>query len=102
MRRRPGGNLRADQGHLLERFQREEIRMNSLPGIHSVKSHCAAHRRQHVNFSTRFNLTITRFDASNPRICLTNLSSFIVEWVGITSRYDRELLDLLKVYPSVR
>lgn len=87
------------RAHLLAHFEREEARMNSLPGNHSVKAHCAAHRRQHVNFSTRFNLTVTRFDAGNPRSGLTSLSPFIVEWAGIASRYDRELLDLLKVYP---
>jgi len=82
---------------MLEHFHHEEALMESLPDNPTKRTHCAGHRHEHVNFSTRYNLAIAQIDASHPVIGLRSLNTFILDWIrGHVLEYDAKLTTLLK------
>jgi len=83
---------------MLEHFHGEDVLMNSLPRNRYTKTHCDAHRLDHVNFSTRYNRTVSQFDAHRPAIGLLALNEFVVDWTGShVLEHDTELGRLLKL-----
>lgn len=81
---------------LLDHFQREDKLMNSLPRTMVAKLHCIRHRREHVNFSTQYNLAAARLDASQPAAGAKELEQLVFEWIrGHALEYDAELAALL-------
>lgn len=82
---------------LLEHFEREHELMNMLPLTPRTRSHCARHRREHVNFSTRYNTAAKRLQGCEPAIGAREMEALVIDWVrGHALEYDMELSSLLK------
>ena len=82
---------------MLEHFEREDELMQSLPRTRATREHCMAHRREHVDFSTRYNLALAHINARHPVIGLRILGTFILDWIrSHILEYDIKLAVLLK------
>lgn len=80
------------QALLLEHFQREHELMNSLPRSPAVRTHCERHRREHVSFSTRYNLAAAKLNDCQPAIGARALESLVLDWIrGHALEFDAEL-----------
>ena len=87
---------------MLDHFHREDDLMRSLPHNRSTREHCLVHRREHVNFSTRYNRAVSQVDARHPVIGLGTLNIFIIDWIrSHILEYDMQLAALLKAHSQV-
>lgn len=85
------------QALLLDHFEREHELMNMLPPTQEARSHCARHRREHVNFSTQYNTAAKRLQGCEPVIGAREMEALVIDWVrGHALEYDLELSALLK------
>ena len=81
---------------LLDHFQREQELMNSLPRNPAVKIHCERHRREHVSFSTRYNLAAAQLSTSQPAIAARELEVLVFDWIRSHAlEFDAKLAELL-------
>lgn len=84
------------QALLLDHFEREHELMNSLPPTPAVKKHCTRHRREHVSFSTQYNLAVARLNPGQPAIGARSIETLVFEWIRSHAlEYDSELAALL-------
>ena len=84
------------QTFLLDHFQRENDLMNSLPATAAAKTHCVRHRREHVNFSTLYNLVVADLAAFQPAIGAARLEALVIDWIRRHAlEYDKELAAIL-------
>ena len=82
---------------MLEHFQREDDLMKALPRNRSTREHCAAHRREHVHFSTRYNQSVAPINVRHPVTGLRTLDTFISDWIrSHILEYDAKLAALLE------
>jgi len=82
---------------MLEHFDREDDLMKSLPHNRSTREHCMVHRREHVDFSTRYNLALAHINARYPVVGLRILGTFILDWIrSHILEYDMKLAALLR------
>jgi hemerythrin-like metal-binding protein len=81
---------------LLDHFQREQELMNSLPRNAATKTHCERHRREHVNFSTRYNHAAAKLNDCQPASGAKELEALAFDWIRSHSlEFDAELSALL-------
>jgi hemerythrin len=84
---------------MLEHFHREEELMKSLPRNGPARPHCVAHRKEHVSFSTRYNLAVARIDARTPVTGIRDLDTLLTDWVrSHILEFDQRLAELLKLH----
>ncbi len=84
------------QALLLEHFQREQELMNSLPRNAATRAHCERHRREHVNFSTRYNVAAARLNACHPATSALEVETLVLDWIRSHAlEFDAELAALL-------
>ncbi|MCK9387918.1 MAG: hypothetical protein M0Q22_05915 [Sulfuritalea sp.] len=82
---------------MLEHFHREDDLMKALPRNRSTREHCAAHRREHVYFSTRYNQSVAPINVHHPVTGLRTVDTFISDWIrSHILEYDVKLASLLK------
>ena len=82
---------------MLAHFNREDDMMKTLPKNRATTVHCAAHRREHNEFTTRYNQALLQIDALNPVVGLRTLESFVADWVrDHILDYDLKLSEFLK------
>ncbi len=81
---------------LLDHFQREHELMNSLPRNAATRAHCERHRREHVNFSTRYNVAAARLNGCHPAIGALEVETLVLDWIRSHAlEFDAELAALL-------
>lgn len=81
---------------LLDHFQREQELMNSLPRSPAVRIHCERHRREHVAFSTRYNLAAAQLGNCEPAIAARELEVLVFDWIRCHAlEFDAKLAALL-------
>jgi hemerythrin len=81
---------------LLDHFQREQELMNSLPRNPAVKIHCERHRREHVSFSTRYNLAAAQLSTCQPAIAAREIEVLVFDWIRSHAlEFDAKLAELL-------
>lgn len=86
---------------MIDHFHHEDELMKSLPHIQSTREHCLAHRQEHVNFTTRYNRTVSHINARQPVIGLKAFQAFIIDWIrSHILEFDSKLGALLKAHSS--
>lgn len=81
---------------LLDHIQREQTLMNTLPRGTATVTHCERHRREHLKFSTRYNLLAVLINDCHPVVGARELEALAVDWIrGHAREYDAELAALL-------
>lgn len=84
------------RGLLLNHIQREQTLMSALPRGSATVAHCERHRREHVKFSTRYNLLAVLINDCHPAVGASELEALAVDWIrGHAREYDAELAALL-------
>lgn len=81
---------------LLDHIQREHELMSSLPRNTETRIHCERHRREHVIFSTRYNVAAARLNDCHPATSALEVETLVLDWIRSHAlKYDAELAALL-------
>lgn len=82
---------------LIEHQRQEDRMMAQLPRTHANQSHCVRHRDAHVEFTSRYNKLIWRFDHLPPSDNIRTLETLICDWIRDHALdFDSRLIRLIE------
>ncbi len=82
---------------LISHQRQEDDMMARLPRTHSNQAHCIRHRDAHVEFTSRYNKLIWRFDHLPTSDNIRTLESLICDWIRDHALdFDSRLIRLIE------